>query len=73
MLGRFADMTRAATRHAAMLTYLNNAVSIGPNSPLGRRRGKGLNENHARELMELFSTGVIDRNGQPNYDEFVAT
>ncbi|MCB1548979.1 MAG: DUF1800 family protein, partial [Hyphomicrobiaceae bacterium] len=58
VLGRFADMTLAATRHAAMLTYLNNAVSVGPDSPAGRKLGKGLNENHARELMELHTIGV---------------
>src|SRR5665213_1524971 len=41
-----------------MLTYLNNAQSIGPDSPLGKKSGKGLNENHARELMELHTVGV---------------
>ena len=58
VLGRFTDMALAATRHAAMLTYLNNAVSVGPDSPFGQRSGKGLNENHARELMELHTIGV---------------
>ena len=41
-----------------MLLYLDNATSIGPNSRAGERRGKGLNENLARELMELHTLGV---------------
>jgi uncharacterized protein (DUF1800 family) len=57
-LGKFGDMLLAATRHPAMLVSLNNATSIGPDSPVGKRTGKGLNENHARELMELHSIGV---------------
>ena len=58
VLGRFADMLATATRHPAMLIYLNNAVSVGPASRQGQRQGKGLNENHARELMELHTLGV---------------
>jgi uncharacterized protein (DUF1800 family) len=58
VLGRFEDLLFAATRHPAMLYYLNNATSIGPDSPMGERNGKGLNENHARELMELHTLGV---------------
>ncbi|MEO8685138.1 MAG: DUF1800 domain-containing protein [Devosia sp.] len=58
VLGRFDDLLLAATQHPAMLTYLNNAVSVGPGSRLGVRRDKGLNENHARELMELHTLGV---------------
>jgi uncharacterized protein (DUF1800 family) len=58
VFGKFSDMLVAVTQHAAMLTYLNNAQSIGPDSPLGQRSGKGLNENHARELMELHTIGV---------------
>jgi uncharacterized protein (DUF1800 family) len=58
VLGRFGDMALAATQHPAMLMSLNNATSIGPNSPQGKRSGKGLNENHARELMELHTVGV---------------
>jgi uncharacterized protein (DUF1800 family) len=56
--GRFRDMLLAATRHPAMLLYLDNAVSIGPDSPVGRRRDKGLNENLGRELLELHTLGV---------------
>jgi uncharacterized protein (DUF1800 family) len=58
VLGRFEDMLLAATRHPAMLGYLNNARSVGPNSTAGRRRGLGLNENHAREILELHTLGV---------------
>ncbi|SHE55919.1 Uncharacterized conserved protein, DUF1800 family [Kaistia soli DSM 19436] len=58
VLGRFEDMLLAATRHPAMLLSLDNASSVGPDSPVGKKRGLGLNENHARELMELHTVGV---------------
>lgn len=58
VLGRFEDLLVAVTKHPAMLLYLNNATSIGPDSSLGEKNGKGLNENHARELMELHTLGV---------------
>ena len=53
--GRFGDMLLAVMRHPAMLIYLDNARSIGPDSPVGLRQGKGLNENLARECMELHT------------------
>lgn len=56
--GRFADMLRAVTTHPAMLIYLNQEASFGPGSPKGKRQGKGLNENLARELLELHTLGV---------------
>ena len=56
--GRFADLLRAATLHPAMLAYLDQVSSVGPNSLLGLRRGRGLNENLARELIELHTLGV---------------
>jgi uncharacterized protein (DUF1800 family) len=56
--GRFADMLLAVTRHPAMLLYLDNAISIGPGSRVGRERDKGLNENLGRELLELHTLGV---------------
>ncbi|MFO0997750.1 MAG: DUF1800 domain-containing protein [Alphaproteobacteria bacterium] len=56
--GRFETMLVAAIQHPAMLLYLDNAVSIGPNSPAGRRREKGLNENLGREILELHTLGV---------------
>ena len=58
VLGRFADMLLAAEGHAAMLIYLNNAQSIGPNSVAGINRDQGLNENLAREILELHTLGV---------------
>lgn len=56
--GRFGDMLRASARHPAMLIYLDNRQSIGPNSRAGTRRGRGLNENLAREILELHTLGV---------------
>jgi uncharacterized protein (DUF1800 family) len=62
VLGRFEDMVLASARHPAMLFYLDNHQSIGPASPAGGRsaRGarRGLNENYARELLELHTLGV---------------
>jgi uncharacterized protein (DUF1800 family) len=58
VMGRFADMLKAVARHPAMLLYLDNAQSFGPDSQAGRRRGKGLNENLAREILELHTLGV---------------
>jgi uncharacterized protein (DUF1800 family) len=57
-LGRFADMLTAVETHPAMLIYLDNARSIGPASQAGIRQGKGLNENLAREILELHTLGV---------------
>jgi len=48
-------MLLAVMRHPAMLMYLDNAGSIGPDSPVGLRSGRGLNENLARECMELHT------------------
>ena len=58
VFGRFEDMLIAAESHPAMLDFLDNRQSIGPNSPAGRRRGRGLNENLAREILELHTLGV---------------
>ncbi len=56
--GRFVDMLKAVERHPAMLIYLDNVRSQGPNSPFGKRQSKGLNENLAREILELHTLGV---------------
>lgn len=69
ILGRFEDLLIASSRHPAMLTYLDNARSIGPGSRLGRRRGKGLNENLAREILELHTLGV---NGGYQQDDVIS-
>jgi uncharacterized protein (DUF1800 family) len=58
VLGRFADMLRAVEQHPAMLFFLDNQQSLGPNSRAGLARNKGLNENLAREIMELHTLGV---------------
>ncbi len=55
--GRFADLLTAAILHPAMLDYLDATRSVGPNSRVGRRQGRGLNENLARELLELHTMG----------------
>jgi uncharacterized protein (DUF1800 family) len=64
VLGRFEDMVLASAKHPAMLAYLDNFQSIGPSSPgarMGQRNNgakRGLNENYARELLELHTLGV---------------
>jgi uncharacterized protein (DUF1800 family) len=64
VLGRFEDMVLASAKHPAMLAYLDNFQSIGPASPgarVGQRNNgtrRGLNENYARELLELHTLGV---------------
>lgn len=63
VLGSFADLLLASTRHPAMLLFLDQPQSLGPDSQAGRasRRGggreRGLNENLAREIMELHTLG----------------
>ncbi len=56
--GYFGQMLWAAETHPAMLLYLDNHISVGPNSRAGKRRGKDLNENLAREILELHTLGV---------------
>jgi uncharacterized protein (DUF1800 family) len=64
VLGRFEDMVLASAKHPAMLVYLDNFQSVGPNSrgaTAGQRNNgqrRGLNENYARELLELHTLGV---------------
>lgn len=54
----FTDMLIAVAQHPAMLLYLDNATSFSPDSRVGKRRNKGLNENLAREILELHTLGV---------------
>lgn len=63
--GKFADLLFAAEQHPAMVLYLDNQRSIGPNSKLAKRANRrqheqsfGLNENLAREILELHTLGV---------------
>ncbi|WP_211277411.1 DUF1800 domain-containing protein [Erythrobacter donghaensis] len=68
VFGRFGDMLKAAVLHPAMLIYLDQFQSIGPNAPFTQRRARrggdapqrprGLNENLAREVLELHTLGV---------------
>ncbi len=74
--GKFGDMLVAVERHPAMLIYLDQAVSVGPDSPLGTRiaakgnRKVGLNENFAREILELHTLGVRSGYTQADVTEF---
>ncbi|MBP6442370.1 MAG: DUF1800 domain-containing protein, partial [Sphingorhabdus sp.] len=76
IMGTFADLLYAAVTHPAMLLYLDQAQSIGPNSPLATRvaarRNKtlGLNENLAREILELHTLGVRTVYDQKDVTEF---
>ena len=62
-LGKFRDLLLATAHHPAMLLYLDNWQSIGPDSVAGQRTNpkgvkRGLNENYGREVMELHTVGV---------------
>lgn len=58
VLGRFDALLRAAESHPAMLFYLDNDRSMGPGSVAGINAARGLNENLAREILELHTLGV---------------
>ena len=82
--GRFFDLLLAVETHPAMLRYLDQAQSVGPDSPLAQRldqrfarraaggpaRRLGLNENLAREIMELHTLGVTGGYTQVDVTEF---
>ena len=73
--GNFQDMLLAVERHPAMLMYLDNHASVGPNSMAARavrNRGRdlGLNENLAREILELHTLGVDGGYQQEDVAEF---
>lgn len=76
VFGSFENLLVAASTHPAMLTYLDQAPSIGPNSQAAvaaARRGNGkvgLNENLAREILELHTVGVDAGYGQADVTEF---
>jgi hypothetical protein len=70
VLGRFGDMLLAVESHPAMLVYLDNARSIGPNSRAGQNRRRGLNENLAREILELHTLGVRSVYSQDDVTSF---
>lgn len=58
VLGKFQDLLRATAAHPAMLFYLDNWQSVAANAPRRGKKSRGLNENYARELLELHSLGV---------------
>lgn len=64
LTGRFADLLIAATLHPMMLLYLDQVTSAGEGSLAARRAGFGLNENLAREVLELHTLGVDGAYGQ---------
>ena len=69
--GRFEDLLVAASTHPAMLTYLDQAQSVGPGSLAGARAGRrGLNENLAREILELHTLGIEAGYSQTDVTEF---
>ena len=69
--GRFDEMLVAVESSPAMLLYLDQAQSVGPNSPVGqRRREAGLNENLAREILELHTVGADAGYTQADVTEF---
>ena len=70
VMGRFEELLIAAELHPAMVIYLDLMNSIGPNSALGRERGKGLNENLAREILELHTLGAAGGYTQGDVTEF---
>ena len=70
VLGRFADMLVAVESHPAMLYYLDNVRSMGANSVAGINGDKGLNENLAREILELHTLGVRSGCSQADVTSF---
>ncbi len=82
VFGRFADLLGSVETHPAMLLYLDQAQSVGPNSPAAtfQRRGagqdtqqrpaRGLNENLAREILELHTVGLGGGYAQADVTEF---
>ena len=76
LLGKFRDMLVAVEQHPAMLLYLDQAQSIGPNSRGGQlaarfaRQRRGLNENLAREILELHTLGVNSGYSQADVTDF---
>jgi uncharacterized protein (DUF1800 family) len=70
VFGRFEDMLVASSMHPGMLMYLDQAKSAGPNSLAGLYKKMGLNENLAREIMELHTVGADAGYTQADVTEF---
>jgi uncharacterized protein (DUF1800 family) len=76
IFGKFGDLVKSAVKHPTMLLYLDQAQSIGPDSALAKRVNArrdvdiGLNENLAREILELHTLGVRTVYTQEDVTEF---
>lgn len=70
VFGPFKTLLQASTLHPAMLSYLDNHRSIGQSSPIGKRRKRSLNENLAREVLELHTLGVGGGYSQKDVESF---
>lgn len=57
-LGKFSDLLKATAHHPAMLFYLDNWMNTDPMSAVARGKKTGINENYAREIMELHTLGI---------------
>ena len=69
VLGSFSDLLKATATHPAMMVYLDNWKNTAPSNPRLRKGNYGLNENYARELMELHTLGV---NGGYSQNDVIA-
>ena len=70
MTGHFAEMLKATVTHPFMLMYLDQSESVGPNSEYGQFKRRGLNENLAREVLELHSLGADGGYSQADVTQF---
>ncbi|PCJ74572.1 MAG: hypothetical protein COA53_09395 [Rhodobacteraceae bacterium] len=70
VVGSFADILKAVVTHPGMLLYLDQVTSFGPNSVIGKRQSRGLNENLAREVLELHTMGVDGSYTQDDVRQF---
>ncbi len=68
--GSFADILKAVVTHPGMLLYLDQITSFGPNSAVGQGQNRGLNENLAREVLELHTMGVDGNYTQDDVRQF---
>lgn len=71
--GSFERLLQASSFHSAMLLYLDNHRSIGPSTRIAKRRKIGLNENLAREVLELHTLGVGGGYTQDDVEAFAKT
>ena len=70
ILGSFYELSASAIFHPAMLAFLDNVSSVGPSSRRGLKREKGLNENLAREALELHTVTTASGYSQSDVTEF---